>query len=180
MDDYPVITYDYSSAGDEPMREDRPKQRRLSQYDEDTGEVLQGVLVLVGQRRAHPYGRRWVMTNQDALTSIASDPELSGETLRVFLYLNGRLDFENLIQVPQTEIANDLGMQKQNVYRSLKQLEAKKIILRGPKVGHSSTFRLNPHFGWKGKVHHLRRAQEGHLRSIQGGKGQKPLPLSGE
>lgn len=129
------------------------------------------------------------MTNQEALTAIASDPELSGEALRVFLYLNGRLDFENLFQVPQTEIAEALGIKRPNVSRSMKMLLEKGIILRGPKIGHSATFRLNPNFGWKGKVHHLRRAQESHLRAIQGGKsayaeaeamGQQPLPLGGE
>ena len=34
-------------------------------------------------------------------------------------------------------------------------LEKKEIILRGPKVGRSYAFRLNPYFGWKGKVKNL-------------------------
>jgi hypothetical protein len=33
----------------------------------------------------------------------------------------------------------------------MKVLEDKQIILRGPKVGRSYAFMLNPEFGWKGK-----------------------------
>jgi hypothetical protein len=37
----------------------------------------------------------------------------------------------------------------------MKVLEDKQIILRGPKVGRSYAFMLNPEFGWKGKVKNL-------------------------
>ena len=37
----------------------------------------------------------------------------------------------------------------------MKVLEDKQIILRGPKVGRSYAFMLNPEFGWKGKVTNL-------------------------
>ncbi|CCQ70206.1 RepA [Crocosphaera watsonii WH 0402] len=37
----------------------------------------------------------------------------------------------------------------------MKVLEQKGIILRGPKVGRSYAFMLNPEFGWKGDVANL-------------------------
>jgi hypothetical protein len=58
-------------------------------------------------------------------------------------------------------------MQKQNVNRAIKKLEALGIILRGPKVGRSSSWRLNPNAGWKGKVTHLRQAQRHHLELVK-------------
>lgn len=138
----------------------------LGNFDRETGEVLDGVLVLVGRRVGSPYGRQWMQINQDALAEIAADPDMGTETFRVFLYLNARLDFENLIQVPQTEIAAALGMKRPSVNRAIRLLETKQIILRGPKVGHSSSWKLNVHYGWKGKVTQLRQEQARQLRLV--------------
>jgi len=46
-------------------------------------------------------------------------------------------------------------MHQPDVSKAMKVLEKKEIILRGPKVGRSYAFRLNPYFGWKGKVKNL-------------------------
>ena len=53
------------------------------------------------------------------------------------------LDYENLIQVNQAEIARDLGMQRQNVQRSIKRLMELGVILEGVKIGVSRSYRLN-------------------------------------
>ena len=66
-----------------------------------------------------------------------------------------RLDFENWIQIAQSEIGEKLDMRKQNVSIAISLLESKGILLRGSKVGRSYAFRLNPYFGWKGKVKNL-------------------------
>jgi hypothetical protein len=34
-------------------------------------------------------------------------------------------------------------------------LERKGILVRGPKIGKSYGYRLNPYYGWKGKVRKL-------------------------
>ena len=85
---------------------------------------------------------------QHALEILANIKSLDDN--RVIMYLMSKLDFENLIQVQQTAIAEALGMQKQNVNRSIKRLLAMEVILEGPKIGRSRCYRLNPHFGWKG------------------------------
>ncbi len=46
-------------------------------------------------------------------------------------------------------------LKQPNVSRAMKILEEKEIILRGPKVGRSYAFMLNPDFGWKGNVANL-------------------------
>ncbi|MGB5592710.1 MAG: helix-turn-helix domain-containing protein [Crocosphaera sp.] len=153
------------------------KRRNIASVDQDTGEVLDGVIVYCGVKQ-NPYSKGWVMNNQEALELLATDKELTGENYRVLLILLSKLDFENWIQITQTEISEKLDMKKQNVSRAILLLEEKKIILRGPKIGRTYAFRLNPYYGWKGKVKNLneyRRQEEDnearelrkqHLRSI--------------
>lgn len=144
--------------------------RRIGGLDLQTGEVMEGVPVWVGPKIRSPYGSRWHMSSQDALEAIAKDPDMTGQALRVFLYLCSRLDFDNYIQVQQTEIVEELTMPKARVSKAIALLEAKQILMRGPKIGRSSVFRLNPNFGWKGKVTQLRKAQAEHLKVIRTGQ----------
>ena len=113
------------------------------------------------------------MAFQDTFIELAKDPELTLEPKNILLYMFGRLDFENFIQLSQTEIAEALGMRQSNVSRAIKTLTDKQIILEGPKVGRSKCYRLNPHYGWKGKVTNLQEARRSHLSSIEGGLGKK-------
>ena len=128
--------------------------RKIVSLDQDTGEILNGALVYCGVKK-NPYSKGWIMNSQEALELLATDRELTGENYRVLLFLLSRLDFENWIQVTQSEIKEKLHMKKQNVSRAISLLEKKEIILKGPKVGRSYAFRLNPYFGWKGDVKNL-------------------------
>ncbi len=121
--------------------------------DKYTGEEY-GFPVIVGRKR-NPYGKGWLMNSQEALEILAKDKEITGETYRVLFLVCARLDFENWVQVPVTEIAQELELKQPNVSRAIKVLEEKEIILRGPKLGRSYVFMLNPEFGWKGKVKNL-------------------------
>ena len=121
--------------------------------DKYTGEEY-GFPVIVGRKR-NPYGKGWLMNSQEALETLAKDKEITGETYRVLFLVCARLDFENWVQIPITEIAQELELKQPNVSRAIKVLEEKEIILRGPKVGRSYAFMLNPNFGWKGKVKNL-------------------------
>jgi hypothetical protein len=53
-------------------------------------------------------------------------------------------------------------MQRQNFGRAVRKLEAIGLLLRGPKVGRSVTYQLNPSFGWKGSA-------KNHLKAIDSG-----------
>ena len=121
--------------------------------DKYTGEEF-GFPVIVGRKRS-PYGKGWVMNSQEALEIVAKDKDIKGETYRVLFFICARLDFENWVQISVTEIANELDLKQPSVSRAMKVLETKEIILRGPKVGRSYAFMLNPDFGWKGKVKNL-------------------------
>ena len=130
------------------------KKRKIASFDQDTGEILKGVIVYCGVKQ-NPYSKGWIMNSQEALRILATDKELKGETYRVLLLLLSLLDFENWIQVTQKEISETLEMRKSQVSRAVNVLEKKEIVLKGPKVGRSYAFRLNPHFGWKGDVKNL-------------------------
>ena len=123
-------------------------------YDKNTGKIIDGVPVLCGIKR-NPYSKGWVMNSQEALELIAQDKEITGRIHRVLWLLVAHLDFENWIQLSQREICKKLDMKKQDVSSAVKLLEEKEIIIRGPKVGRSYSFRLNPMLGWKGNVKNL-------------------------
>ena len=108
------------------------------------------------------------MAFQEAFIHLAKDREITGEIRRVLDYFFGKLDFENYIHVAQTEIAEALDLQKSHVSRAVKVLCDKQIILKGPKTGRIITYRLNPEYGWKGKVKNMNAAR---FTVIQGGKG---------
>ena len=126
----------------------------IKAYDRNTGEIVEGTPVLCGVKR-NPYSKGWVMNSQEALEIIAQDKEITGRVHRVLWLLVAHLDFENWIQLSQRQICEKLDMKKQDVSSAIKLLEEKEIILRGPKVGRSYAFRLNPMLGWKGKVKNL-------------------------
>ncbi len=130
------------------------KDVEILAYDRNTGEVVEGVPVLCGVKK-NPYSTGWVMNSQQALEAIAKDKEITGRIHRILWFLIARLDFENWIQVSQKEICEELNMRKEDVSSGIKLLEKKTILIRGPKVGRSHSFRINPNFGWKGDVKHL-------------------------
>ena len=121
--------------------------------DKYTGEDY-GFPVVCGRKR-NPYGNGWVMNSQDAAILLAKDKDIKGETHRVLWFIIGILDFENWVQLSVTEIAKELKMHRPDVSKAMKVLEGKEVILRGPKIGRSYAFMLNPDFGWKGKVKNL-------------------------
>jgi hypothetical protein len=122
---------------------------RVSSIDLETGEILPHVLVTMQRKVPNGFTEGWVAMAQCALEMLAAS-DLRGDDLRVLLLLLGRLDFENLIQLEQSEIAIKMGMQRPHVNRSMKRLKDLGCILEGPKIGRSRTYRLNPSYGWKG------------------------------
>ena len=130
------------------------KNVEILAYNKTTGEILDGVPVFCGVKR-NPYSAGWVMNSQEALEIIAKDKEITGRIHRILWFLVARLDFENWIQISQKEICQELSMRKEDVSSGIKLLEKKGILMRGPKVGRSYSFRINPNFGWKGDVKNL-------------------------
>jgi len=126
--------------------------RRLGQIDMSTGEVLEdGFVAWVAPKRKNGFGTRWVAMSQDAAMTLAQS-DLGTDDFRVLMSLLSRLDFENLLVLNQAEVGRELKMQRQNVQRSVKRLIGMGVLLEGPRIGVSRSYRLNPQFGWKGSA----------------------------
>ena len=141
--------------------------RRVTQIDLETGEDLGGFVAVIRPKRKSSFQRHFTM-NQAALLTIAN--ELNHDQMRVLVALLADLDYENYIQVAQIDIAEALNMQKTHVSRAVKNLLEFGIVIEGPKIGRSKTYRLNPQFGWKGTVTNHKKALKNGLTVINGGR----------
>jgi DNA-binding MarR family transcriptional regulator len=141
--------------------------KRMTQIDPETGEIQEGCMVWIPHRPK--IKERFFMGFQDALIEIAKDPEITQEPHKLLLFLFGHLDYENYIHISQKEMAEELGMQTSHVSRAMSLLCRKHIVELAPGTGRTKCYRLNPHFGWKGKVTNLNEARKKQLHLIQGG-----------
>lgn len=119
--------------------------------------------------RTNGFGERWLALSQHA-SDILADSDLCGADFKVLFKIFKKLDFENHILINQAEIANEMGMLRQNVQRSLKRLLGIGVIIEGPKVKQNRTYRLNPEFGWKGSGANHKKELEAHRTKGEKGK----------
>ena len=141
--------------------------KRYTQIDQETGEEIGSFVAIIRPKQKSFFGRHMTF-NQDMFLHIAN--RLNHEQTRVLMVLFYRLDFENYICIPQSEIAQELGIQQPHVSRALKGLLTEEIITPGPKVGQIKSYKLNPHYGWKGSVTNHNKALKHGLSVIDGGK----------
>jgi predicted transcriptional regulator len=139
--------------------------RKVTQVDLENGEELGGFVAAIRPKQKSSFQSHFTM-NQAALITIAN--ELNHGQMRVLMALLADLDYENYIQVAQIDIANALNMQKTHVSRAVKNLFEFGVIIEGPKIGRSKTYRLNPQFGWKGTISNHKKALRNGLSVIQG------------
>jgi hypothetical protein len=132
-------------------------QRRITQVDQETGEILEGATLAVfyPKRQNGFQTKGWLAMSQGGLEALVN-ADLTRTGLRVLLYLLSRLDFENYINVSQAEMARALDVDRSNCHKAVGELVQAEVIVEGPKVGMHRTYRLNPSYGWKGSAqnHH--------------------------
>jgi hypothetical protein len=96
---------------------------------------------------------------------------LKGQEMQILMYVFGKLDFENWIRISQTEISNELGIARPHISAAFKTFVNQGILHKGPKVGTSWTYRLDPSFGVKGRAKNQKKIREEiHLSVIEGKK----------
>lgn len=151
-----------------------PEIADLFQVDHKTGEVRDGVLVLVPKKKPN-FGGFVMVWQAEALERLAMDKELTLSTHRVLWGIISRLDYENYIQLDQTKLGSELGLAREVVNRQLKLLVTKGILEKGP----HRTFRLCDRIGWRGKATNLakeRARRVGGLTVINGGLSAESVP----
>ncbi|MDD5503571.1 MAG: winged helix-turn-helix domain-containing protein [Candidatus Thermoplasmatota archaeon] len=130
------------------------KDDKVQTVNQKTGEKKEGYFVYVAYPKPKITGNRWMMTFQDSLAIIATDDDMTGQTLKVLLLLMSELEFENYITIKQVAVAEKLKMHKPDVSKAMRILVNKGIILK-VKEGTTTGYKLNPHYGWKGKVSNM-------------------------
>ena len=140
--------------------------RHMQQIDQQTGEVIEGFVAYVVPKRKNGFQKGWMAMAQEAMMMLAQS-NLTGNDMKVMWAMLARLDYENLIQVNQAEVAEQVGMNRHNVNRSIKKLIELGVVLEGVKIGISRSYRLNPNFGWKGSAKGHREALHEHLKIVK-------------
>lgn len=96
---------------------------------------------------------------------------LKGQEMQVLMYVMGKLDFENWIRISQAEISKELDIARPHISSAFKRFVDQGILHKGPKVGTSWTYRLDPYFGVKGRAKNQKKIRDEiqHLTVIDGG-----------
>jgi len=77
---------------------------------------------------------------------IIAKMNLSKECYRVLMMLITILEFNGEHQIHQAGLAKELGMERQNVHRALKELIDRKIVKRHIKQNRATKYELNGEF----------------------------------
>ena len=149
-----------------------PKERVVGHVLE-SGEICEGAqLALIFPKRRNGFSEGWVAVSQNPMLELAK-ADLGGEASKVLFLILARLDFENWINLNQRSCAAEIGVKAPNFARALRKLETLGVLLVGPKVGRNATFRLNPHFGWKGSA-------KGHNEALRDRMKARGISVVGE
>lgn len=138
------------------------KIRKHIVVDEDTGDE---VPALVFYRKKWK-GENFFMGFQDAIADIAKR-RLGSEAKDVFLLILARMDYNNIVTIPQVEIARQLGMKKQNVSRAVSILVKEGVLRVDPYYSNKYKRRLmlNREVAWKGKLRQLGEQERNYKKS---------------
>lgn len=134
-------------------------RKRVTQIDAETGEVLDGLVAYVAPKRQNGFTEGWYAMAH-GIGKLFAHSGLVGADFKVLFLLLDSLDFENRLLINQAAIARELGMHRQHVQRSIKQLLELGALLEGPKIGQNRSYQLNPNLAWKGSATNHRKALE--------------------
>jgi len=85
------------------------------------------------------------MANTEKIFAWLSMQNLTGEELRILLNLMSRLNYDDYVKIPQTQIADDMKLHKSSISRAINHMVELKIIILGTKDGVTNKYRLNPY-----------------------------------
>ena len=151
---------------------------RLMGWIDQNGEVRDDSLPVVVPRKRRGtlwlYGQWWFQMSQNAAIELSKDKDLRGRPKDVLLYLYGTLDFDNYVETNASRIGREIDIDASAVRKCLRLLRDKGVILEGPSVGNSRTWRLNPKYGFKGNpVGKVTRDGHGRLRLVVDNSGSE-------
>ena len=80
----------------------------------------------------------------DEAIALGIDRDLSGTDLRVFLVIIGNLGYENILNISQSELANQSGICQQDISKSIKKFVSKGYLQVIDTIGRRNIYMLNP------------------------------------
>ena len=139
----------------------RNDAQRLKLLDTDTGEEIDGGKLIFVPKRAR-IREAWFMAFADGFEMIAKK-KLSGEAMRVLMFLLSRMDFENHIWQRQKQVAEALSMHRTSVSRAVKELCQAGILSPKEEGGWTLSYDV----AWRGRVSNLRSVQSQDLKAAR-------------
>jgi DNA-binding MarR family transcriptional regulator len=85
---------------------------------------------------------------QSKIQELARDEDLSGRTWRVLASLLGKLDWENWLEINQTNLAKELDIDRCSISTEIRKLVSKGIVIRGPRMTRSYYYKLNINYSF--------------------------------
>jgi hypothetical protein len=129
--------------------------------DEGTGEVVaqQGKDGFpIWFRPKQPVEQDFSMIFHDEWRLLAK-LKLPTSQMSVFLYMAGKLDFQNYVHISQKEIAKELDMAPSHVSAAIRALVDKGLLLRPDKENLKTLYRLPNSLLWRGNLVDLKKAK---------------------
>ena len=112
-------------------RKGRVKHQRIVGQVTEEGEVLEGARLVLSYDRPKPPYRQFLVMNQGEELEEARARWLERSDVERVLMALKRLDYENLMVLNHTEIAERLGMRRPHVSRAVAKLVEVGVILAG-------------------------------------------------
>jgi hypothetical protein len=109
------------------------------------------IRIYPGKKRRYFKGMQWTLVFMDMFETLAHDKELTLTDMRVLHGLLCHLDYGNVINVTQTQLADELEIKRPNISTSIKKLIEKEYILILTQRGRQNIYCLNPHYGLRAK-----------------------------
>lgn len=127
------------------------KRAVLTLVDPSTGEALADGQFVYQQRQPARFKETYIVAFQHGMALLAQS-DLTANDHKTLLALLARLTLNNHVLIAQKEIAEATGIRPNNISRSINRLMERQIISKGPKFGHSNSYKLNPDYVWFGKA----------------------------
>lgn len=95
----------------------------------------------------------------DSFEELTRNNRLTGNTWAVLIFILSKSKYDNFVELNQGEIAQHIGIARQNVSKAIKLLVEKDLIIKGPKIGTRNTYTVNWQYAWRGTTASYREAQ---------------------
>ena len=96
----------------------------------------------------------------DDILALGTDRDFSGTDLRVFLVIIANIGYDNIINISQSELADQSNISQQNISKSIQKLISKGYLQVIEKIGRRNIYMLNPNIAFRSKAENLKELKQ--------------------